>query len=209
MDKKLVIIGNGGHSRVISDIVRDSGIYEILGYLDDNPERERIGPLTIASDLYNNRADLQFVIAIGNNAVRKRLVNDVLNLPKEAFAILVHSKAIVSGSAIIKEGSVVMPGAIINANAKIGGHCIINTAAIIEHDCKVKDFVHVSPAAALSGNVLVEEGVHLGSGSVVIPGKRIGQWSIIGAGSTVIRDLPNNCTAVGSPTRLIKGDNND
>jgi acetyltransferase EpsM len=209
MNQKLIIIGNGGHSKVVADIAKSTNKYEIVGYLDDNPDSESLGVIEKANQFYKQDSDLKFIIAIGNNHVRKQIVDNILCLPNDAFATIIHSSAIISNSSSIKEGTVVMPGAIINADVIIGQHCIINTASVIEHDCIIEDFAHISPKAALAGGVTIREGSHVGIGSSVIPGKTVGSWSIIGAGSTVIKDIPEKCTAVGSPARIIKGEINE
>ena len=81
-------------------------------------------------------------------------------------------------------------------------HTIINTGSIIEHDTVVGDFAHISPKATLTGNVTIEEGVHIGAGATVIPQVSVGKWSTIGAGATVTRNIPSDCTAVGTPAKI-------
>ncbi|WP_449398442.1 hypothetical protein [Chryseobacterium wanjuense] len=97
-----------------------------------------------------------------------------------------------------------MPGVTINAIVKVGRHCIVNTNASIDHDCILEDFVHISPNVALGGNVYVGEGTHVGIGVNVIQGITIGKWCTIGAGAVIISDVPDGCTVVGNPGRIIK-----
>ncbi|MBO1579747.1 acetyltransferase [Bacillus sp. XF8] len=206
---RIIMIGAGGHSKVIRDIIRSYGNYEIIGQLDDVYEQLKVedgvyfGPISAAVTLMNEHTDTKFVIAIGNNRIRK-LIMERLEIPVHRYVTLIHKQSIVSLSAKIGAGTVVMPGAIINADAKIGNHVIVNTGAIIEHDNKVKDFAHISPNAVLTGSVTVGTGVHIGAGANVIPNITIGDWSIIGAGATVICDIAASCTAVGIPARVIK-----
>jgi acetyltransferase EpsM len=204
---QFVIIGNGGHSKVVSDIVRSNKENEIVAYLDDKYETVKLqenhlyGPIFTASNMTECFAGLKFIIAIGNNLIRKTIAEN-LGLPEECYATLIHKSAVVSPRAEIGMGTVIMPNAVINADAKIGRHVIINTGSVVEHDCMVGDFVHVSPHAAITGGVIVEEGAHIGAGAAVIPNITIGEWSVIGAGATVISDIPSYWTAVGTPARV-------
>jgi acetyltransferase EpsM len=204
----IVIIGEGGHSKVIQDIITAVNDYIIIAILDEKYEyiqkREEIlyGPISAAPIIENDFKNIKFIIAIGNNQVRSEIVKR-LRLQKDRFATLIHPSAIISPSASIGEGTVVMPNCVVNANAKIGKHVIINTGAIIEHDNHIGDYAHISPNATLTGNVYIGEGAHVGASATVIPGIKIGEWSIVGAGSTVIRAIPPFSKAVGSPTRLI------
>lgn len=201
---KVAIIGQGGHSKVIQDIITAREGNEIVGYLDDKFDFASVkqgiyyGPISSAIRLREQVEDLKFIIAIGNNRVRKNIV-EKMNFSDEDFAVLIHPSAIISTSAKIGNGSVIMANAVINADADIRKHTIINSGAVIEHDTKVGDYTHISPKATLTGGVIVEEGVHVGAGATLIPQVIVGKWSVIGAGATVIRDIPSNCTAVGTP----------
>lgn len=55
--------------------------------------------------------------------------------------------------------------------------------------------------------VRVCEGAFIGANVVILPGVTIGKHSIIGAGSIVTKDVPDYCTAVGAPARVIKAGN--
>jgi acetyltransferase EpsM len=206
--KPIVVIGEGGHSKVIQDIIAAVNDYKIVAILDDKygdvQKREGIlyGPISAVSSIINEYKNIKFIVAIGNNQVRSEIVNRI-GLSKERFATLIHPTAIISPTARIGEGTVVMPNCVINANTEIGKHVIINTGAIVEHDNHISDYAHISPNATLTGNVTVGEGTHIGASATVIPGIKIGEWSIVGAGSTVIRNIPPFSKAVGSPTRFI------
>ncbi|MFD1040608.1 acetyltransferase [Virgibacillus byunsanensis] len=203
---KVIILGDGGHSRVIREMITSKN-YEITAILDDKYEDgfQKKGiihaPISFLAKLL--RHDTKVVIAIGGNKVRKRIVQG-LDLSPEIYLTVIHPSAVVSTSAQIGYGTVIMPNAVVNAKAEIGVHCIINTAAIVEHDNKIGDYTHVSPNATLTGNVTTGEGVHVGSSATVIPGMHLGNWSVIGAGSTVIEHIPAYSKAVGCPTRIIE-----
>lgn len=206
---KIVVIGHGGHSKVICDLILSQSGYEIVGYLDDKYKDVRLienifyGPILSVRRLVEYFIDIKFIIAIGDNKARKKIVQK-LNLSCEHFVTLVHKSAVISPTSRIGPGTVVMPNSVINADSEIGDHTIINTGAIVEHDSKISDFIHVSPGATLTGAVQLEEGVLIGAGATVIPNIKIGRWSVIGAGATVISHIPSYCTAVGIPARINK-----
>lgn len=205
---KVAIIGQGGHSKVIQDIILSNNEYEIAGYLDDRYEDITIidniycGPISAAYEMINYFNQIKFVIAIGDNKVRKLIV-EKLRLSNGCYATLVHKTAVVSPSAKIGNGTVVMPNVVINADSQIGNHAIINTSSVVEHDNIIGDFVHISPRATLTGSVIIEEGVHIGAAATMIPSVKVSGWSIIGAGSVVINDISPECTAVGIPAKVI------
>ncbi|WNF35313.1 acetyltransferase [Bacillaceae bacterium IKA-2] len=204
----IVMIGQGGHSKVVEDIVFANNEHQIVGYLDDKYEDVTInnqtyyGPISFAHEIINSFKDIQFVIAIGNNLIRKKIVNQ-LNFSDKSYATLIHPSAVISSRSIIGHGTVIMASAVINVDARIGDHSIINTNAVVEHDNWIGDFVHISPNATLTGSIHIADGVHVGAGVTIIPNLTIGEWSVIGGGATVINHLPPNCTAVGVPAKVI------
>lgn len=206
---KIIIVGHGGHSKVIRDIVLTSSEHQILGFLDDKYDdltinaNKIMGPISSIKKIveYNNK--IKFVIGIGENKIRKKIY-EKLNLSNESFVTLVHKSAVISPNAKIGKGTVIMPNTVVNADTYIGNHSIINTGSIIEHDNNIGDFVHISPSTVLTGNVRIEDGVLVGAGTTIIPSIQIGKWSIIGAGATVTKNILANCTAVGVPAKVIK-----
>lgn len=206
---KVIVIGQGGHSKVISDIIQCLPHITLLGYLDDKYSSLSIGdqlyygPISEAKKILSLYNEVQFIIGIGNNFVRKIIV-EKLGLPTDRYFTLVHPSAIISPSAVIGPGSVIMPHSVINADSYIGKHVIVNTSAIIEHDNEIEDYVHLSPNVTLTGQVMVKEGSHIGSSATIIPSKQVGEWSVIGAGATVINNIPPFSLAVGTPARIIK-----
>ncbi|WP_261306565.1 acetyltransferase [Paenibacillus andongensis] len=204
----LVVIGEGGHGKVIRELIHSKRDYKIIAILDDKYDELTvtndiyIGPISSAHDLMNRMNHLKFIIAIGNNEVRKLIVSK-LGLSKENYISLIHDTAVISPSASIGDGTVVMAGTIVNAEAVIGDHVIINSGAIVEHDNQLGDYVHVAPKATLTGSVIAETGAMIGAGATIIPGKKVGEWAVIGAGATVISDVPSYRSAVGTPARLI------
>lgn len=206
---KIVIIGHGGHSKVISDIIRAKKGLQIFGYLDNKYEQIRVtnsliyGPVGAAHKLMEKYEEIKFLMAIGDNRIRETVVRN-LGLLKEHFVTVTHPSSSISPSAKIGVGTVVMPHAVINADTVIGNHCIINSGSVVEHDSILEDFVHICPNSTIAGTAKIGEGSCVGIGATVIPNKRIGEWVIIGAGATVIDHLPANCVAVGTPAKVMK-----
>jgi sugar O-acyltransferase (sialic acid O-acetyltransferase NeuD family) len=207
--KKLVVIGDGGHSKVVKDIVKADNKYECIGTLDDkfstliNADGKYYGPIQSVETIISKEKDVFFLIAVGDNLIRKNIVNALSGLNVN-FASLIHPSAIIGSDVEIKPGTVIMPSAIINSSTIIQEHCIINSNVVIEHDNIIGSYVHISPGATLAGNVTIQEGTHIGIGANIIPSINIGEWTVVGAGGVVIKALPSNCTAVGNPTRIIK-----
>lgn len=207
--KKIIVLGDGGHSKVVQDIIRALEHTTIFAILDDRKYKELTfvdeiiyGPFSILPELIA-REDTRIIIAIGDNNTRKKLV-DTFSIDEEKYITLIHPSATVSPSARIGNGTVVMPNCVVNAHALIGNHCIINSGAVVEHDNVIQDYVHISPNSTLTGNVQVLEGTHIGAGSNIIPSKTIGAWSKIGAGATVVNNIPDRCVAVGTPAKIIR-----
>ena len=204
MTKKLAIVGASGHGKVIADIAEQLGF--IVNFYDDAyPSKTYIEHWPIhgtCADLIalNNTstASSDVVVAIGNNDIRQQKIQ-LLQQNNFNLITLIHPTAVISQYATIAQGSVVFAGAIINAFANIGIGCIVNTSAIIEHDCAIGDFTHICPNTALAGGVIIGSKSWVGIGSQIKQLIVIGDNCMIGAGSTVIKNIPDNVTAFGSP----------
>lgn len=206
----IVILGAGGHAKVVADIVQQMGGFMLRGCLDDDPAtwgREVLGrPVLGGIDLLpglRNEGVNWCLAAVGDNRLRLALAQRAGGLGYR-FPVAVHPRAAVAPSVRLGEGTVVAAGAVINPDAVVGNHGIVNTGAVVEHENRLGDGVHVSPGAVLCGGVVVGERTHIGAGARVIPGVRIGADCIVGAGAVVIRDLPDRVVAVGVPARVIK-----
>ncbi|TDL31820.1 acetyltransferase [Jeotgalibacillus sp. S-D1] len=205
---KIIIIGNGGHSSVVQDLISNFEDLTIHAILDDSLQERRTaegviyGPTSELADVFQQNST-KVIIAIGNNAIRKRLTAQ-FKLNSEDYITLTHPTAVVSRRASIGNGTVVMANAVINAGAVIGDHSIINTAGIVEHDSLMESYIHLSPAAVLTGNIKVGEGVQIGAGATVIPGMSIEEWSVVGAGAVVTKSISAFQMAVGCPAKVIK-----
>ncbi len=204
MHKKVIIIGAGGHAKVIADIIEKSGD-EVVGFLDDNKENGAtvIKNYKVIGDLNNRFAmavtkkDVEFIIAIGDNKKRE----EISHSPNLKFYTAIHPSAQIGLDVRIEEGTVVMANVCINSSARIGKHCIINTGAIIEHDNIIEDFVHISPNTSLGGTVKIGESTHVGIGSIVKNNITICKNCTIGAGAVVVKNIIEEGTYVGVPAR--------
>lgn len=194
----MYLFGASGHGKVIAEIAERNNL-KIEGFIDTDLNKSLLLGYTVFHR--NPEGPVEAIIAVGNNEVRKRIVNETLSF---TYPSLIHPGANISSRSILGNGTVVMAGATINVDVNVGQHCIINTNASIDHDCIIEDFVHLSPNVALAGNVRVGEGTHVGIGACVIQGITIGKWVKIGAGAVIIRDIPDGCTVVGNPGRIIK-----
>lgn len=203
MSKGMYLYGAGGHAKVIIEILQLNR-QTIKGVFDDSANiPSSIFGIPFLGKYNFDKNDHKFIVAIGNNTIRKKIARKISN----PFETAIHSFTSISKSSTIDEGTVVMSGVSINAYVEIGKHAIINTNASIDHDCRIGNFAHVSPNACLSGCVTVGEGTHIGAGAVVIPKITIGKWVTIGAGAVITKDVPDYAVVVGNPGKIIKYSN--
>lgn len=201
MTNGIVVLGAGGHAKVVISTLHAAG-YEVAAVLDDDLTKhgsrimgvEIIGFLTEVGSLGYHHG----VIAVGENATRKKISERVKNLE---WLTVVHPQAYVDPSVRLGEGTVVFAGAVLQSDTLVGRHVIINTGATVDHDCVLEDFVHVAPGSHLAGAVRVGEGAFLGLASGVIPGLCVGAWSTVGAGGMVVDDVPARAKVMGIPAR--------
>ena len=197
--KKIIIIGASGHGKVIANIVESNGD-KVIGFLDDDTSKREVlhYPVLGTVSQAEEYSDCEFVVAIGDNHTRKRIVEQH---PTLKYHIAIHPQAIIDPTVKIGDGTVVMANAVINADSRIGRHCIINTGAVIEHDNRIEDYVHISPHATLCGTVEVGELTHIGAGAVVKNNVLITEDVIMGAGSVVVKDLIEQGIYIGVPVK--------
>ena len=201
MCKKVIVIGGGGHAKVAIDCIRSAGD-TVVGILDDHlPIGATVLGAPVLGTVDNDHAypDCEFLIAIGNNAIRKAIAEKL----QVTWYTAIHPSAVVSPHARVGEGSVIFANAVINADATLGRHCIINTAAVVEHDCVLSDFVHISPRAALAGNVHVGTLTQIGIGASVRQGITICGACTVGAGAAVVKNIEETGIYAGVPAKKL------
>ena len=194
MNKKIAIIGAGGHGKVIGEIALLNN-YKDIQFFDDNISKINGYPFKIISSFENlfNCIDVyeDFFVAIGENKTRYKIIQRLKKLDLNIVNLL-HPKSTVSKFSSIGEGVCVMANAVINPGVSIKDGVIINTSASIDHDCIIEDFVHISPNCSLSGNVKIGNYSHIGTGTSVHPGIKIGKNVKVGIGSKIYKDIPDN-----------------
>ena len=194
MNKKLAIIGAGGHGKVVGEIALLNK-YETINFFDDQINMIKKFPFKISGDLdklkINKKKYDAFFVAIGDN---KKRHDHILWLKKEKYNIvsLIHPKSIISQFSSVDVGSCVMANAVINPGTFIKEGVIINTSSSIDHDCLIEDCAHISPNCSLSGNVSVGKFTHLGTGTSVHPGINIGNNVKTGIGSKIYKNIVDN-----------------
>ena len=209
-EKDLIIIGAGGHAKVVLEIALENG-WNVLGFVDKKITQNSLcGYPVLGTDEVLPSLLIKGIrhAAIGIGHVGNYQVRDNIfaNLKKLGFdlPILIHPKACISKLAIIGEGSICATGCIVNTCARVGGNCIINSGAIIEHDVILGDNVHAAPASVILGDVQVGRNTFLGAGSVVLQGCTVGESVIVGAGSTVLKSVDDDLVIAGSPAHEIR-----
>ena len=194
MNKKLAIIGAGGHGKVVGEIALLNQ-YDTINFFDDKISEIKNFPFGIVGNIELLKKNLKnyddFFVAIGDNVIRCDKIS-WLKKEKKNIVSLIHPKSTVSKFSSIEAGSCVMANAAINAGTLIKEGVIINTSASIDHDCQIEDYAHISPTCSLSGNVKVGKFTHLGTGTSVHPGINIGQNVKTGIGSKIYKDIANN-----------------
>lgn len=208
--KGLVIIGGGGHGKVIADAAEASGQWNQISFLDDSlAPGASVGIWSVLGTLSSigrlGPDDFDVAVAVGDNRRRMEIVSRVSALGYR-LPVIVHPTAYVSQRAVIGSASVVLTHAAVLVGSRLGAGCIVNTGASVDHDCIVGDGVHLSPGARLAGGVRVSECVWLGMGSSTIAQVSIGSNAVVGAGSVVLKDVPAESTIAGVPAVRISPD---
>lgn len=196
--KRLIIIGAGGHGRVVADIARQTGYNDIVFLDNDSELKNCAGYPVLGPDAMTAGLEGDIFIAVGDPGIRRRLMERECG---RLFPILIHPQAIIASGVVIGDGSVVMAGAVINPGTRIGRGCIVNTSSSIDHDCVIGEFCHLAVGAHLAGTVHVGDSTWIGIGAVVSNNVNICSDVIVGAGAVVIKDIEERGTYIGIPTR--------
>lgn len=204
---KLLILGAGGHGKVVADTAVASGKWSDIAFLDNNSTLHEVLGFPVIGSFesyqYHLHENWAVFVAIGNNLVR---MNWLKKLEMEGYniATVIHPSSVISGHSTVDKGSVAMARVVINANSTIGKGCIINTSSTIDHDCVIGEGVHISPGANISGTVTVKDNSWLGVGAKVINNIQIGENVVVAAGAVIIKDVPDNVMVAGIPSKIKK-----
>lgn len=208
--KDLIIIGASGFGREVAWLVertnKAGASWNLLGFLDDNAEIQGIqvnGYDVLGTvDDANKYPDACFVCAVGAAQTREKIINRVKEIkPDIEFATVIDPSVEMSGFVKIGEGTIICGHTVLTVNIDIGNHVIINLDCTIGHDAVIRDFATLYPSVNISGMANIGYCSELGTGMQIIQGKTVGDYAIVGAGAVVVRDIPDRCTAVGSPAK--------
>lgn len=212
MNKKLLLIGGGGHCKTVIEAIESNNYYNEIGIIDTS---NNIGKFILQHPIIGADQDLKklreqgyeyaFISlgSIGDPTKRISLYRLVKELQFQ-IPIIIDRTAHVSQYAKISEGVFAGKNVILNADTMIGECVLLNTGCIIEHDCRIGGFSHIASGAVLSGNVTIGEGAHIGANSVIRQGIHVGERTVIGVGSVVVKDIESRCVAVGNPCRKVE-----
>jgi UDP-perosamine 4-acetyltransferase len=198
---KVVVLGAGGHAKVVVSTLRAAG-WEVVAILDDRKQARgsQLHGVPIKGEIFEAVSfGCPAVIAIGNNHDRQRVATEF----SLDWASAIHPLASVDPSVRLGPGTVVFAGSIIQPDTEVGQHAILNTAVSVDHDCFIGDFAHLAPGVRLAGGVRIGDGALIGIGGTVSVGVQVGPWSTVGAGAVVIRPVTPGSVVVGVPARPI------
>lgn len=207
----VLILGAGGHGRVVLDILLQTGRHEVLGFLDNNSEIHGrridwlpvLGPIYALPELAATHGCDGVVVAIGDNGVRRGVARQVEGAGIELINAI-HPSATLARNATLGRNVVVAAGVVLCAHCQIGDSVILNTGCIIDHQTMIGEGSHICPGVRVAGRVKIEPGTFVGIGATVIPKVTLGCESIVGAGAVVIEDVPALATVVGVPAQRVK-----
>lgn len=204
----IVILGAGGHGKVVLDVIQQEGRYEPVAFLDADPARAGqtladlpiLGSVNLLPKL--RKQDIRgAIVAIGDNRVRRSYAQLVLQAGLE-LVNAIHPASSVSPTAQVGRNVLLAAGCVLSTEAVIGDSVIINTGALVDHECVVEEGCHICPGAILAGRVRIGAGAFIGMGAKVLPCLSVGEGATIGAGAVVLSDVPPGVTVVGVPGRV-------
>jgi sugar O-acyltransferase (sialic acid O-acetyltransferase NeuD family) len=207
---KIVIVGGGGHAKVIIGVLKKNKDWSILGFTDSEDKGPILGARYLGNDdvlrdVIREEKECCAVIGVGYvriNDTREKLMEHTRGLGF-AFPAIISQDSIVNEDVSFGEGTVVFDGALVNVGTSVGRCSIINTHSTVDHDCVIGNFAHVCPGAHLSGGVVVGNKVIIGTGASVVQYVNICDNCLIGAGTVVIKDIKEPGVYAGNPARLL------
>jgi len=209
--KPVIIIGAGGHAKVLIDTLKSQSV-NIVGITDPDPNKVGriilgvpvIGDDPVIENYNNDSVELVNGIGMVANKKTRQLIFDIFKKRGYRFASVIHHSVILSSDVELSEGVQIMAGSIVQTGCKIGTNSIINSRVSIDHDTIIGSHVHVAPGVTLSGEVQIGSGTLVGSGATIIQGVKVGEKATVAAGAVVIRDVPDGATVVGVPAKVVK-----
>lgn len=208
--ERIIILGAGGHGRVVLDILLQNPHGQVVGFLDNNAavRGRRIdgvpvyGPTSQATKWCAELEATGVIVAIGDNGVRRGLAREV-QCQGLRLVNAVHPSASLAANVSLGRNVVIAAGVVVCAHSQIGDSVILNTGCIVDHQAMVGEGVHLCPGSRVAGRVKIESGAFVGIGATIVPRVTIGCEAIVGAGAVVTEDVPSLTTVVGVPARAI------
>jgi sugar O-acyltransferase (sialic acid O-acetyltransferase NeuD family) len=201
--ERIILIGAGGHARVVLDTLLLSGVSpDRIAVRDARAGGRVLMLIAAAPEIDDSLVGAAFHIAIGNAEVRERLFAAAVAAGGTPLTI-VHPRASVSPYAMLGEGNFIAASAVVAPGARTGDGVIVNHGAIVDHDCDVGDFAHIAPNATLGGAARVGARSLIGGGAAVLPAVAVGMDTIVGAGAVVTLGIAGG-TWIGAPARRVK-----
>ena len=209
---KTVNIGGRGNGTVIASTIEDcikaGSKMECVGFLND--DESEVNGYPVLGKIRNGDwkklpEDYKFIFAMSNHhhsIERYKLLCD-LNIPIERFTNVIHPSAVVSDTAKIGKGVVLMPFTLVSPNVVIGNHTQMYAQSFVGHDTKVGEMVFIANNSSIGGIINIKKGAHIGSNSSIIERIFIGEFSIVGLGAVVLKDVGDFEKAVGNPAKII------
>ncbi|MDX9931206.1 MAG: NeuD/PglB/VioB family sugar acetyltransferase [Bacteroidales bacterium] len=213
IEKKIVLIGSGGHANAILSALSTNQRKRVIGYVDlheNSVFSTQVKYLGTDTQLIKkfSPASIELILGvsyIGNKVdlrIRKRIIN-FFTENKYNFLIAVSPNSYISKEAKIDEGTFIAPGVKVISNAKISRFCSINTGAIIEHDVILLNNVQISPGVIVCGGVNIGENTFIGAGAIIRDGVSITSDTIIGMGCVVVKNINESGVYIGNPIKKI------
>jgi len=206
MTQQLIIMGTGDHALVMLDFIQRENLGQVLGVLSPCESAKTwthtplLGSDTDVAKMITQYPQAQFVVAIGNNAIRLTVGNEIEKLGG-TLATIISKTAVISPQAAIGVGVMILPFVVVHPQAKVGRLALLNTGAIVEHHCNLGEAVHLAPRSVLGGRVTVGSQTLMGVGACAKPAVTIGANVTVGAGATVVADVANGLTVCGVPAK--------
>jgi sugar O-acyltransferase (sialic acid O-acetyltransferase NeuD family) len=210
-EARVIIVGCGGHARVLMDALSLQGV-AVAGLTDADATRhgQRISGFEVLGDdsVLERFAPQSTVLVngIGSTASMdgRKAVFERLKARGYRFFTVVHPSAVLAQDVVLEEGAQVMAGAVIQTGASVGRNSIVNTGARVDHDCRVGAHVHLAPGVVLSGDVEIGEGSHVGTRAAIVQGIRVGAGCLVAAGAVVVKDVAAGARVAGVPAKDLR-----
>lgn len=156
MSEKLIIVGAGGFGKLLAELVIAEDLFQLLGFVDSNVQLGKsifLDYKVIATSPEQiNDPTVGFIVAIGNNEVRKSYFEKYSEIK---YLKLISKNARIMNSADLGNGAIVMSNVVINSNVQIGKGSIIDTGSIIDHDSQIGAYSHLQIGTLVGSNTEV------------------------------------------------------